>query len=57
VLANVVLLHHHGKPVAIQFGTSGCGWNARQFIWQARASLANEFWDIELDPLLGGMRR
>jgi hypothetical protein len=23
----------------------------------ARASLANEFWDIELDPLLGGVRR
>jgi hypothetical protein len=26
-------------------------------IWQALTSQANEFWDIELDPLLGGMRR
>jgi hypothetical protein len=25
--------------------------------WQARASLANEVWDIELDPLLRGMRK
>ena len=25
--------------------------------WQARASLANELWDIELDPLLRGMRK
>jgi hypothetical protein len=56
-----VVCFHRGKPVPIQVGTAGCGWfptwNARQFIWQARASLANEFWDIELDPLLRGMRR
>ena len=41
------------RPVAVGFQPR----THANLFWQARASLANELWDIELDPLLRGMRK